>query len=150
MRIEIRPIEAKDYTDEMAALARRNWSETGCDFEFDPDIARYDAMCKAGIMRALGAFDGSAMVGYSTMFMAPHTFNPRVLCAFTEALFVAPEYRRSSAAHKLIMATEDEAAEHGCQRIYWHTAAGTRLPDTLARRGYRQADIVMEKELVHG
>lgn len=150
MRIEIRDIQVKDYGPDMAALTLRNWSETGCDFPFDPDMARYQALIDAGVMVALGAFNGDQIVGYSTFFVSPHTFNPAVVCALTEALFVAPEYRKSSAAFKLIAATEKAAQARGCHVMYWHTAAGTRLPETLARRGYRQADIVMEKELQHG
>lgn len=147
MGIEIRDIDVSDYGGQMEAMAVLQSKEARWQFPFDPDLPRYQAMQAAGAARWLGAFDGERMVGYSTLFISPHMYNASVLCAFNEALFVEPEYRNSSAAYKLWRAVERLASDLGCKLIYWHLSVHSKMPKMMVKRGYREADIVMEKEL---
>ena len=150
MRIDVKEVRIGDYLPAVADLARQNWGETGFDFDLDLDGGRIQALQDAGVAIALAAFDGDKVVGYSTAYISPHTFNPRIICCLTEALFVDPEYRKCSAAYKLIRETERVAAQRGANRVLWGTRAGTKLADTLMRRGCVPWDITVARRLEHG
>ena len=62
-------------------------------------------------------------------------------------MFVAPEYRKTGAAARLILATEREAAARGANRMLWHTRAGTPLAAAMLKRGYTPADTVVMKRI---
>lgn len=147
MRIEIREIQTRDYSGDMATMTQMQREEAKWQFPLQPDLARCQAMLDSGVLFWFGAFDGDRMIGYSTAYVVPHDYNPEILCTFSQALFVLPAYRKSSAAFKLMRATEAKGKALGARLIYWNLVAGTDLPKALAKRGYREADIVMEKEL---
>lgn len=144
-------VQIAEYIDEVVALLRDNWDETGFDFPLEPDVSAYVHLQSLGAVFALAAFEAEQIIGYSTAFIAPHHFNPDVVMCHTDALFVAKAHRGGSAGARLIAATEDVARARGAHRICWHTRAGTALADVLSRRpGYRAADVVVVKELEHG
>lgn len=128
-------------------LLGQNWGETGFDFTLQPDLSLYERMADAGLLIALGAFEGDALVGYSTAFCSPHHFNPDIVFCHSDALFVLPEHRAGGAGARLIVATETAAKARGAHRICWHTRAGTSLAAVLERRGYRPADIIVTRSL---
>lgn len=150
MGIEVREVRVEDYAAQVADLIRANWAETGFDFEADPDFARYQSIQDAGALLALAAFDGDIVVGYSTAYLAPHMFNPAVVCCLSEALFVQDSYRKGSAPYRLIHATEQLAEARGARRMVWNTRAGTPFAEMLKRRGYTPAEVVVMKGIGNG
>lgn len=143
--VEVNPAE---HIDSVHALLRENWDETGFDFDLQPDAEAYRRAAAAGVLFALAAYDGDQVVGYSTAFVTPHHFNPSLIVAHTDALFVSKPYRAGTAGGRLLAETERVAKARGAHRICWHTRAGTTLADTLARRpGYTPVDVIVQKEL---
>ena len=133
-------IEARD-------LVEANWKETGFDIPLNPDPALYDMAEQANSWFGLAAYDGDKMIGYSSAWLMRHPFNPSVIFASSEALYVKPGYRSGTAPARLIKATEQEAKAIGAVRMMWHTRAGTRFADMLRRRGYEDLDVVVMKEI---
>lgn len=127
-------------------LMQRNWDETGFDFELRPDFDRYAQLQAAGLTFALAARAEGEIVGYCSVTMVSHPFNPAVICAANDTLFVAPEHRGLTAG-RLIKAAEDEARRRGAHRMLWHTRAGTPLAAVLQRHGYTAVDVVVMKGL---
>jgi GNAT superfamily N-acetyltransferase len=145
VRIEVS--NPADHIPSIAELARENWLETGFDFEINPSVEIYQAAVDAGILFALGVFDGDEVVGYCSMMIAPHAHNPAIIMASSDTLFVRKDYRRGTIPARLIKAAEDEAKRRGASRVNWHTRAGTSLAAMLERRGYKPADVIVTKEL---
>lgn len=150
MRIEVREVKIADHIEAVQALIAANWAETGFDFPLAIDWARYCTLQDAGVAFAVAALDGEQIVGYSTAFLTRQIFNPSVVACMSDALFVAPEYRKCSAAFKLIKATERIGEARGAHRMMWCTRAGTSFAKVLARRGYAEADVVMTRRVGHG
>ncbi len=145
--MELRLVNPADWIDAIRSLLADNWAETGFDFELAPDVARYGALHDAGALFALAALDGDEVVGYCTAVVGAHLFNPAVLVASHDALFVARKWRGGTVAARLIAAAEAEAKRRGASRFCWHTRAGTGMAAMLERRGYRPADVVVFKEI---
>lgn len=147
MMVRIELANPADHMDAIKQLMADNWAETGFDFDFNPSVEMYQRAVDQGVMFALAAFDGDRVIGYCTMMVAPHLHNPAVIAASNDALFLAKAYRNGMTAARLIKAAETEAKSRGASRVMWHTRAGTGLAAMLERRGYKPADVVVEKGL---
>lgn len=145
--MRIRIVSPVDHFDQIEALLRMNWTETGFDFPLEPDRAMYQRMSEAGVLFALAAFRGGEIVGYCTVIVSPHLFNPAVVIASNDALFVHPDHRRGTVSGRLIREAEDEARRRGASRFLWHCRAGTGLARMLKRHGYQPADDVVMRSL---
>ncbi len=143
----VREFSIAEHFGRVQDLVRKNWAETGFDFELAPSRELYVRVQESGVLFALGAFEGDRIAGYSTAFVYPHHFNPAILHCSSDALFVDPAYRQSAMPGRLILATEAMARQRGAHRITWHTRAGTRLAAMFEKRGYLPADVCMMKEL---
>lgn len=150
MRIEVREVQIADHIQAVQALLAANWAETGFDFPLAVDWARYCELQAAGVAIAVAAFDDQQIVGYSTAFITPQMFNPQEVACMSDALFVAPEYRKCSASFKLIQATERLGLARGARHMLWGTRAGTPFARMLAKRGYTEADVVMARRMSDG
>ena len=145
--MEYRIVNPAGWIARAEPLMRANWAETGFDFDFAPDVDAYQRMHDAGLMFAIAALDGEDLIGYCTAVVGAHLFNPAVLVASHDALFVARKWRGGTVAARLISAAEAEAKRRGASRFCWHTRAGTGMAAMLERRGYRPADVVVFKEI---
>ncbi len=140
-------VDPGQWIERVRPLLAENWAETGFDFELAPDAARYGALHDARALFALAAFDGGEVVGYCTVGLGRHLFNPAVVVASHDALFVARRWRGGTVAARLIAEAEAEAKRRGAALFCWHTRAGTGMAQMLERRGYRPADVVVMKEI---
>jgi GNAT superfamily N-acetyltransferase len=145
----VRPIDIAEHFDAAAPLMAANWAETGLPgFPFEPNRALYEHAQASGMLVAMGAFSpGDDLVGYATAIVAPHPFNPAVVVASTDTLYVQPDYRAGLLGARLMQAMEAAARERGARYVFWHMRAGTPGADMLARHGYQAMDTVMAKEL---
>jgi GNAT superfamily N-acetyltransferase len=112
-----------------------------------PNIELLRTMLASGCMFVLGAFHGDRIIGYSSATLGAHIYSTEIFCCASDALFVLPEYRKTSAGARLIVATERVAADRGANRMLWHTRAGTSLAAVLEKRGYEPADTVVMKRI---
>lgn len=147
MALHIRIVDPSEYMAQARELIAANWAETGFDFPFAPDEAAYAHLAQVGLMFAVAAFQSKQIIGYCTVMVTPHLHNPTVIVAANDALFVAPKYRGSTVAARIIRAAEDEAARRGAGRFLWHCRAGTTLARVLTRHGYEPVDNVVMRTL---
>lgn len=145
--LTIREIVAADHIDSVQDMLAANWSETGFDFELRPAVDLIAQLQDMGLLFVLGAFVGTRMVGYSSAMVAPHTYNPDVICCNSDALFVLPGWRNTSVGARLIAETEKVASARGATRMLWHTRAGTPLAAAMKKRGYLPADEIVMKRI---
>lgn len=143
----IKEIRAAEYIGPFMDMLRENWAETGFDFELAPDVEMIDQLQAMRVLFVLGAFANDTLVGYSSAMVNGHTYNRNVIMCNTDALFVRKAWRPSSVGARLVLATEKLAAERGATHMLWHTRAGTPFADTLQKRGYEAADIIVMKRI---
>lgn len=128
-------------------VVEANWRETGFDMPFNPSLDFYDTCEKAGTWFAFAAMLGDELIGYSSSWVTRHPFNPEIIFASTEALYVKPEHRKGLTSGRLILATEREAKARGANKICWNTSASTSFASVLKRHGYEELDVVVMKGL---
>lgn len=140
-------ISAAAALSDARGLVEANWQETGFDIPFNPSAEMFDKAEAANCWFAFGAYDGEKLIGYSSAWIWPHPFNPAIGFCSSEALYVKPAYRGSSVPGRLIKATEKQAKDMGASRFLWHTRAGTPFAQALIKRGYKDLDTIVMKEL---
>lgn len=143
----VREVSFSEHIDSVGKLLADNWKETGFGFDFELDVGAYRRFETLGLLLAVAAFDGESIIGYSTAMIAPHPYNPGIVCANSDALFVQPAYRNGRTALLLLRETERAAKSRNARYMLWHTRGGTRFADMLERRGYAPADVIMMREL---
>lgn len=143
----ITEIDVAEHFDSLMGLFSLNWAETGFDFDMEPNIDLIRAMQADGCMFVLAAYLDDRLIGYSSATVGPHIYSTRIVCCASDALFVHPSYRKTSAGARLILATEQAGAARGANRMLWHTRAGTTLASVLEKRGYEPADTVVMKRI---
>lgn len=137
-----------DEIERLRPLLLQNWAETGQGFAFAPDVEAYDLAFGLGLVFGVVLEDeAGAPIGYCSVTVAPHSHNPAVVFAANDALYVAPSYRHTAAAARLIAAAEAEASTRGAHCFTWHCVPGTPLAKTLMRHGYAPCDVVVKKDL---
>lgn len=143
----VREVDIAEYFDAALPLMREHWRETGFGFEFNPSRELYERGQAGGYIFALGAFICEELVGYASAICAPHPFNPAVIVASTDTLYVVPQYRGTVLPGRLMHAVREAARTRGARFVLWHTRAGTPLASVLEAHGCEMADTVMMEEL---
>lgn len=145
--VDIRPVEFADCIPEIGELLRAHFEEMAFDFPLAISSDMYRALARSGVLIAFAAFDGESVVGYCTAMLSPHTFNPSVVFALHDLLFVSQSHRGAGVGRQLIEVVETEARKRGASRMLWHTHAGTPLADSMQKHGYKPVDVVVMKGL---
>lgn len=146
--MDYRIVNPADWIPKIRPLLDKNWAETGFDFEFNPSIEFYDVLYKQGIGFAVAATDSSGnVVGYCTVCVTSHPYNPEIIMGSNDALFVDPEYRNSLIPARLIKHAEAEATRRGASRFMWHCRSGTDFSGMLLKHGYEPADQIVMRML---
>lgn len=150
MSIRIVEISVSEHIDQVGELLHEHWLELAKNktlMVLKPDAARYRAMEQVGMVLALGAFDGDAMVGYSVNFVSQHLHYADLVYAHNDVLFIAQSHRLGRAGYRLIQATEQLAKARGARMLVWHAKQDTPLDSLMPRLGYGVQDILYSKEL---
>lgn len=148
--LKIRSIRASEWIDKAWTLlqAHRRELATNPDImELKPRRDRYEALEAAGMMVALGLFDGDSLIGYSVNVVDANMHYADLVVGQNDVLFVHPRYRKSQDGLALIHATEDAVRARGAQIMLWHAKDGTALQGMMPRLGYRIQDIIFSKVL---
>jgi hypothetical protein len=148
--IRIEEISVSEHIDQVGELLEEHWLELAKNKELmvlKPDRERYATLERAGVILALGAFDGDRMVGYSVNLVGPHLHYADLAFAQNDVLFIAKSHRLGRTGYTLIKATEVAAKARGAQMLVWHAKQDTALDVLLPRLGYGVQDILYSKEL---
>ena len=145
MRLEI--VNPATLIPHITDLLASNWSETGFDFPFNPDVSAYERMHELGICFAVAAIDGESVVGYCSVFVTKHPHSKDILIAGNDALFISQNHRNTLLAGRIIKEAEKEAKRRGANRFIWHCRWGTPLANTFKDHGYSPIDETVMKGL---
>ena len=150
MTVYIQPVGIYDSRGEVNELIREHWEEVALNkkvMRLDPDWDLYKRMEAEGRAFALGAFQGSAMVGYVVMFLMRHVHYKEMTIAMNDVLFVRKTHRKGRTGLRLIQEAEEVARRKGAQLVTWHAKPDTALADLLPKLGYGVQDIVFSREV---
>lgn len=116
--------------------------------EINPQGEVYDAIEKAGVLRAFMVFeDVFDRIGFAIVLtpILPH-YGARV--ATLESLFVARDKRKGGAGRKLMEAVERYAKDAACVGILYSSPAGSQLEKLLAAsKEYQRTNAVFFRRL---
>lgn len=147
---QIRLSYVEEMVEHAGPLFEEHWKEIARNKHLcvlAPDWDKYRRMEQQGLLFALGAWDGSTLVGYSATFVLGNLHYRDLVYAQNDVLFVAKSVRHSRLGLRLIHDTEAEAARRGAKLMLWHTKEGTRMDLLMPHLGYAVQDITYCKEL---
>lgn len=112
-------------------------------------MASYRALEAAGLLRAIGAFDGGVLIGFITVLVVelPHY---GVGPAVSESWFVARASRHTGAGMKLLRTAEALAKLMGAPVQLVSVRSGSDLEGVLPRAGYAECNRVFAKKVSDG
>lgn len=148
--IEIRHEGMLDVYDEARDLVEAHWREiaTHKDIRLEPDIARYRAFDRLGVLRCFTARLGGTIVGYAVFIVQAHLHYAESIQALQDVIYVAPEHRRKGVGRMLSAVAEKALKEEGVQEIHQHVKkAHPELGFMLAADGYVETETIMSKRL---
>lgn len=150
---EVDPVEFTHNSDIEAALRELTQYSLGELGKFpavmtaSPDVDKYRAFAKAGILRALLAYDGPKIVGYSTNIVVSALHHSHVIMAQNDLLYLHPDYRNGKQGLRLIRETEAMVKRAGASILVFGCKEGTTLISLLPKLGYTVGEIAFCKEL---
>jgi len=113
----------------------------------NPQADLYEKMESSGLMHCLGAFEGSALVGFAAIlfYIVPH-YGKKI--ASVESLFVAQSHRSGGTGETLMQTIESEAKSNGCAVILYSAPTGSQLERVLSlRKDCRRTNSVFTRNL---
>lgn len=148
--VEFYPMTVREFRDKASAIMETHWREISAydDIELAPNWALYEALERAGTLRAYGARCDGLLVGYAIFFVAAHPHYAGSLQATEDILYVHPEYRRGRVGIELVRYTERELKRLGVQVVHHHVkVAHPALGKVLEHLGYNMVETIYSKRL---
>jgi predicted GNAT superfamily acetyltransferase len=133
LSFEIREVTAADILSNVA-LVRAHHEELAAAFSghaVNPDVERYARLTEQGALLCLGAFVDGEMVGYTTSILSTHSHYAGLLCAFNDAIYMAPQHRAEHGV-ALRRRTRDAMKARGAHHALWYAKPDTALALLLA------------------
>ena len=162
MNAQLKPdirIEQETFTEALAAemfpLGQACWDESTevkkstCafygerNFAVDPDIERYKALAKSGVMIVVTLRDGATLNGYVIGLTYRSLHQKKIVCGSIDSIYIDPQYR----AYAAIVCEKIEQAMN-VEIIGWATHIDGPVYQVLKARGYVGDDVIMEKRFV--
>lgn len=119
IRAEVEPLLQQHY-EEIALFKDK--------VKLSPDVDKYLAQEKAGILCVITARKDGKLVGYHASFLIRH-LHYDMLIALTDIFFISKEYRNGTAGIRLFQFFEQEMRRRGVKEI----VAGCKVKHDLSR-----------------
>lgn len=113
----------------------------------DAGVGMYRQCEAAGMFYVIVARDNGVPVGYSGTFIGPHRFCVGTIFANNDMLFLAPAFRGTNVALRLMRATVAEAKRRGASVMGWAARPDSRFGQMLARSGHVVAESLYLREI---
>lgn len=138
VNIAVETVESMTRDDIAALLAQHNAAVASFPDRqvLAPDTAMYAQCERAGTFFVIVAREHGEPVGYAGTFISRHRFYAGMVFANNDMLFVAPKYRGTTLAFRLMRATVIEARRRGATLMGWAAKPGSRLEHMLRRLGH--------------
>ena len=155
MAITIQKESFTEIMDELPPIFEEHWLEVAMDHKFielDPDWQRYMQMEAQGMLHMMTVRDEGILVGYFVNIVLTHLHYRKSLTAFSDILYLLPDYRTSgkglsSTGYRLLRATEKMLKGLGVQKSYLMTKNYIPLNMLTKRLKYRLSEKVYTKLL---
>lgn len=134
---------------ELLPLLKENWREVAPfqDIPLSPNVAAYDALQNASILRVYTARrETGELYGYAIFFVLPDLNYSTSLQATMNVLFVEPQFR-GLATVKFLAWCDLQLANEGVQVINQHVKATHNFAKLLERLGYSLINLTFSKKL---
>jgi hypothetical protein len=117
------------------------------DFPLEPDLAAYDRLNTAGMLKAVTCRNDGELVGYIIFIVQPHLHYMSCITAFEDLYYVKKEYRKGRTGIKLFQFSEKVLKDAGVRRIIMHTKIHMDNSRLFEYLGYKHTDKLFTKLL---
>lgn len=139
-----------DFLPEAAPLLERHWQEVGsCPHSHAllVNVPLYQAIEGSGALHITTARFAGRLVGYAVYFVQDYAHVQGLCMAQSDALYLAPEWRKGFAGLRLLQAAERALKDRGVHTINQICTYKKDFGKMLARMGYHPAECTYKKEL---
>ena len=129
-------------------LLEKHWEEIALHKEvikLNPDYAKYESMCKAGIMKIITARDGLKLAGYCIMLLYYHMHYKDHYMAMDDIFFIDKEYRKGLVGVKLFIKTEEIMKQYGITKLSMNVKVHNDVSAIFERLGYKETERMFTK-----
>jgi len=117
------------------------------DFSLEPDLASYERLRVAGMLRAITCRSDGELIGYIIFIVQPHLHYMSCITAFEDLYYVKKEYRKGRTGIKLFQFSEKVLKDAGVRRIIMHTKIHMDNSRLFEYLGYKHTDKLFTKLL---
>ena len=117
------------------------------DFPLEPDLASYERLRVAGMLKAVTCRNDGELVGYIIFIVQPHLHYMSCITAFEDLYYVKKEYRKGRTGIKLFQFSEKVLKDAGVKRIIMHTKIHMDNSRLFEYLGYKHTDKLFTKLL---
>ena len=117
------------------------------DFPLEPDLAAYERLRVAGMLKAVTCRNDGELVGYIIFIVQPHLHYMSCITAFEDLYYVKKEYRKGRTGIKLFQFSEEVLKDAGVGRIIMHTKIHMDNSRLFEYLGYKNTDKLFTKLL---
>ena len=117
------------------------------DFPLEPDLAAYERLRVAGVLKAVTCRNDGELVGYIIFIVQPHLHYMSCVTAFEDLYYVKKEYRKGRTGIKLFQFSEKVLKDAGVRRIIMHTKIHMDNSRLFEYLGYKNTDKLFTKLL---
>jgi GNAT superfamily N-acetyltransferase len=121
---------------ELPDLWLRHWEEIDQENRLDPDWQKYLVMEATGLLHVITARNTKKLIGYYMAVVTPQLHDKTCLMAFSDTLYILPEYRVGWTGYKLIREAGKMLKVLGVKKSYLVTKKNFPLIMLLKRLGY--------------
>jgi GNAT superfamily N-acetyltransferase len=153
-----------DVIDEIWPMLEAHYNEIATDKQvkpFDPDLDRYQAMEKAGMLRILTVrgvptpvhdqdyFDGkpAGLIGYYISFVMPGLHYQQTSMAINDIMYIDPAHRGSTVAYRMIKLAISDLKNLGADVLIIHMKCDYPFRSLLTKLGFHLTEENWERVL---
>jgi len=113
-----------------------HWEDMGEICELTPNYEHYKKLEELGLAYSLIALNEEELMGYVIFFITPHHHHSNTLWAYSDILYVTPEYRGGTVCKRLLSHAEEKLREKGVDVIIVGMKDKKRFDALLEKIGY--------------
>lgn len=139
-----------DIIGELPDLFVMHWQEIALDHSvipLAPDWQKYINLERSNQLHIVAARDNGVLVGYFFTIVLTHLHYCTTVMAWSDIMFLRPEYRRGFAGIRLVKEAEKMVRALGAKRLYIMCKVYHDIEGLLARLGYRWVEKIFTKLL---
>lgn len=126
-------------------LCKASFDEVDAGYPFNIDVASYKIAHDAGQHRMFVAREGADYVGLISFFVTPEYFNPSIVNAYLDCVYVLPSKRGGTLFNRLVKVAKGAARDMGAMNFTYVLPA--KFADVFTKRGHVLDEVTFKEEL---